>query len=250
MNGRLVLAFVCIAMLCGCARSFISSRTAYAPHDFARPAQVYPKLEAEACEHRLLGIWKLSGEASVRSAVGEMTKGSAKIDNLVAFEVESKMGFWLLGTTNCTVVSGYPVMYKDTLPHMELFEDNMLAGDLVRKPTTIPGTQGGSGVSATYTPTPREQPRTTPRTTPRVHTTPRVKTGTTLPPRKVESGPTKKQCERMCRDFSKLWKGSDAIRSTIRATCVKKCLVPDNRTYRNCVDTASGIDDISRCNSM
>lgn len=251
MTRRLIVAFLCVAILWGCSRSFMGSRTAYIPHDFARPVQVYPKLEAEACEHRILGVWTVSGEASLRAAVGEMTKGSSKIDNLLGFEVENKTGFWLLGTTSCTVVSGYPVMYKDTLPHVEPFEDNMLIGELVRKPTIIPGTQGGAGTPVAYAAPQRDnRGSSSSGTTTRVDTTPRVRTTTPLPTRRDDSAPSSGQCERMCGDFAKLWKGSDAIRSTIRATCVKKCLVPENRTYRNCIDTASSIDDISRCNSM
>ena len=228
---------VSVALLVSCNTTFRHAQDSYAPYDFSRPVQVYPRLSAEACEHRLLGIWTVSGEATIGNALARLTRGSAKIDNIMAYQVGEKWGFWFLGVTSCTVVSGYPVLYKDTAPKLELFEANKLAGRLVKKPEVampsktpapyVPTTTGGTG--STYTPK-------------KVAPAP-------LAPRKA-AGPTKRGCEKSCGKFAGLWKGSDAIRSTIRMQCVKKCMQPENSAYRKCIDGAAKIDDIARCNSM
>ena len=229
------ILLVSVVLLAACNTTFRHAQESYAPYDFSRPAQVYPRLTAEACEHRLLGIWTISGESTVGNALARLTRGSAKIDNIMSYQVEQKWGFWFLGTTSCTVISGYPVLYKDTAPKLELFEANKLAGRLVKKPQVATPTKAPapytppSGGTGTYTPK-------------KVAPAP-------LAPRK-EKGPTKRGCEKSCGKFSQLWKGSDAIRSTIRMQCVKKCLQPENSSYRKCIDGAAKIDDIARCNSM
>ena len=227
--------FVSVALLVSCNTTFRHAQESYAPYDFSRPAQVYPRLSAEACEHRLLGFWKVSGDASVGNALARLTRGSAKIDNIMAYQIEDRWGFWLIGITSCTVISGYPVLYKDTASKLELFEANKLAGRLVKKPEI----GAPSKAPAPYVP-PKGGTGTY---------TPRKVSPAPLPPRK-EAGPTKRGCEKSCGKFADLWKGSDAIRSTIRMQCVKKCMQPENSGYRKCIDGASKIDDIARCNSM
>jgi len=215
-----------------CTTSFSQLQTSYVPHDETRPVQVYPRLKGSACEWKLFGLLGVGGDRSANTAIAKMTRGSAKIDNLFGLQVEESTGFYLLISKVCTNVSAYPVVYKDANPKRQLFEANMMAGRLVKQPAA----PGGGTVAPTPT-------RTTP--------TPTYRPPTTAPaptPRAVL--PTKRQCESKCTKFAKLWSGSNAIRSTIRGQCVKKCLTPENGAYRDCIDGASKIDDIAKCNSM
>jgi hypothetical protein len=238
--NRLLACLVVASLASGCITSFQHAQDSFAPYDFGRPAQVYPNLKGEACEHRLFGFWKVSGDASASAAIATMTRGSAKIDNILGYQVEQKTGFWLLGFTSCTVVSGYPVIYKDSNPKWQLFEGNMVAGKLVAQPAVTPAS-AGPGPSVPSVPVAADKPAAGP-----------VKTSKPagLPPREADAAPTQEECDGMCGKFATLWKGSDAIRSTIRGQCVKKCLKPENKTYRNCIDGASKLDDISRCNAL
>ena len=229
-----------LASTVSCAQTFSHSQPSYVPHDAGRPLQVYPRLKGESCQWRLLGLWGIGGDNSLSAAIGKMTRGSKKIDNVFAVNVEKKVGYFFLLSRHCTVASGYPVVYKDTLPKQELFEDNMMHGKLVKKPAV----SGGGGTVST--------PRVTHTGGTSSGSYGGTKSGGTYkaPTTSRSSAPTKKQCDGKCTKFSKLWKGSDAIRSTIRGQCVKKCLKPDNHGYRTFIDNASKIDDIAKCNGM
>jgi len=243
MGRTLALALATLLAICaGCTTTYRHAQDSFAPYDFGRPAQVYPNLKGEACSHQLFWVWTVSGDSSAAAALAAMTRGSAKIDNIIGFQVEEKWGFWLVGTTTCTVVSGYPVVYKDANPKWQLFEPNMAAGKLVAQPPVTPATSGASAPSLPA-PVGAARPGTT--------GTPAAKPTTpTLPPREADAAPTQSDCDSMCSKFASLWKGSDAIRSTIRGQCVKKCMKPENKTYRNCIDGASKLDDIARCNAL
>jgi hypothetical protein len=236
---RKLLPLLGIAVLLlgvSCTTTFHQLESAYVPHDAARSSQVYPRLTGEACEWKLFGLLGVGGDASVNEAIGKMTRGSAKIDNLIGVQVEGTSAFYFFVSKNCTRVSAYPVVYRDTVPKLQLFEGNMMTGKLVKKPAV-----SGSGDVA-----PAPSPTPTPAPTPTYAPTP----APTPAPAPKEALPTKSQCETKCSRFATLWKGSDAIRATIRGQCVKKCLKPENGAYRDCIDSASKIDDIAKCNSM
>jgi len=236
---RSLLALLLVALLASaCTTSFRQLETSYAPHDFSRPVQVYPRLTGEACEWRLFGFIAVSGDNTATEAMGKLTRSSAKIDNLVSVQVMEHNANYLVISKSCTVVSGYPVVYKDALPKWEPFEANMMAGRLVKKPDVSPG----------GTPSP-QGPVAPP---PSGKSGPTVKRDVPPPPEPApkNSAPTQQQCESKCANFAVLWKGSDAIRGTIRGQCVKKCLQPENAEYRKCIEGASKIDDIAKCNNM
>jgi len=235
-----LLGVALLGLCLSCSTSFKQVVPSYVPYNESRPIQVYPRLTGESCEWKLFALFPISGSNQVNAAVASMTRGSTKIDNLFGFQVEEKTRNYLVVSSRCTLVSGYPVIYKDTDVKWQLFEPNMMTGKLVKKP---PVSRGGA---ATKTST------TTTRKTGKSYK-PRAKTGRparTTSPTTGSSGPTKKQCETKCARFATLWKGSDAIRSTIRAQCIKKCLKPGNDKYRQCIERASKIDDIAKCNSM
>lgn len=225
-----------VVMLVGvsCTTSLSQLQTSYVPHDESRPVQVYPRLKGSACEWRLFCAFKVGGDRSVNSAIAAMTRGSAKIDNLFGVQVEESQSCFLLVSKVCTDLSAYPVVYKDANPKRQLFEANMMAGRLVKQPAS-PG--GGTAAPA-------------PTNTGARNTQPYKTTATPTPTAPPALLPTKKECEAKCARFAKLWSGSDAIRSTIRGQCVKKCLSPENNAYRSCIDGAAKIDDIAKCNGM
>ncbi len=227
-----ILLVVIMVLGVSCTTSFIQLQTSYVPHNESRPVQVYPRLKGAACEWRLFCRFKVGGDRSSNLAIAKMTRGSAKIDNLFGVQVEQSSACYLFVGKSCTNVSAYPVVYKDANPKRQLFEANMMAGRLVKQPAA----PGGGTVAPTPT---RTTPTPTYRPTP---TTPPVAPRAVLP--------TERQCEEKCTKFAKLWSGSNAIRSTIRGQCVKKCLTPENGAYRDCIDGASKIDDIAKCNSM
>lgn len=227
-----------LVLATGCLSSTQQLESSYVPYDAARPVQVWPRLKGESCEWRLFGVIGVGGSNSLNAALAKMTRGSTKIDNLLGVHIEKRDEFYVVVSRACTVVSGYPVVYKDTGPKFQLFERNMMTGKVGQKkpaighpPKTTPsgGTTGGG---TTYKPTVKTTP------VKRVKTQPKT------------SAPTKGQCDTKCAKFATLWKGSDAIRSTIRGQCIKKCLKPDNVAYRDCIDTARKLDDIARCNGM
>jgi hypothetical protein len=227
-----------MVLTAGCLSSTQQLESAYVPYDSARPVQVWPRLKGESCEWRLFGVIGVGGDNSLNAAVAKMTRGSTKIDNLLGVHIEKRDEFYLVVGRSCTLISGYPVVYKDTGARFQLFERNMMDGKLGEKkpavgrpakPTPAGGTTGGG---TTYQPTVKTSP---------------VK-HVEAPPK--ASAPTKGQCDKKCARFATLWKGSDAIRSTIRGQCIKKCLKPENVNYRDCIDGASKLDDIARCNGM
>jgi len=240
MRSLIVLSLA-VLLIPACTTSFRQLETAYAPHDFARPVQVYPRLSGEACQWRLFGFIAVAGDNSAVEAMAKLTRSSPKIDNLVSVQVMEQNANYLVVSKSCTVVSANPVVYKDTLPKWQLFEANMMAGRLVKQPEVTPGGTVAPG------PTP-----------PPVGPAPIAKTGPTVKkeepptpaPAAKKSAPTQAQCESKCANFATLWKGSDAIRGTIRGQCVKKCLQPENEAYRSCIEGASKIDDIGKCNNM
>lgn len=225
--------FLVVVMVLGvsCTTSFSQLQTSYVPHDETRPVQVYPRLTGTACEWKLFGLLGVGGDRRANTAIGKMTRGSAKIDNLFGLQVEESSEYYLLVSKVCTNVSAYPVVYTDSNPKRQLFEANMMAGRLIKQPAAPSGGFAPAPTHPTTTPAPTYRP-----------TTPSPAARAVLP--------TKRQCEGKCTDFAKLWRGSNAIRSTIRGQCVKKCLTPENGAYRDCIDGASKIDDIARCNSM
>ncbi len=228
-----VLLVAVLVLGVSCTTSFRQLQTSYVPHDESRPVQVYPRLKGTACEWKLFGMLGVGGDRSTNAAISAMTRGSAKIDNLFGIQIEESSNFYLLVSKACTNVSAYPVVYKDANPKRQLFEPNMMAGRLVKQPASPGGSAPAPAAVPTETrPTQPYSPPTAPPAAPR------------------ELLPTKKECEGKCTDFAKLWSGSDAIRSTIRGQCVKKCLVPENGAYRDCIDGASKIDDIAKCNGM
>jgi len=244
------------AMLPACASTFVHMQESYVPHDNSRPAQVLLRVTGEACEWKLFGLFAVSGDNSANTAMADLTNSSPKIDNILAVHVIETSTWYLLVSKACTEVSGYPVVYKDTLPKLALFDVRMLrAGEKVRASDLA---KGGVQMSASVMPTPEVAPTATVTPTPTTSTA--VKKGTevkktvavtkTVTPPPAESAPTQAQCEAKCGKFAGLWKGSDAIKTTIRGQCVKKCLVPGNKAYRECIEDASKIDDITRCNSL
>ncbi len=236
----LIALTLAVLLAPACTNSFRQLETAYAPHDFARPVQVYPRLSGEACEWRLFGIIAVSGDNSATEAMSKLTRSSPKIDNLVSVQVMEHNANYVFVSKSCTVVSANPVVYKDTLPKWELFEANMMAGRLVKKPDVTPGGAPAPGPVAN-TPTPAPTGKSGP-------VVKKEEPPTPVPAKK--SAPTQAQCEAKCANFATLWKGSDAIRGTIRGQCVKKCLQPENEAYRSCIEGASKIDDIGKCNNM
>jgi hypothetical protein len=244
MRTNLVWMIMVVAVLSvACTTSFKQLHTSYAPYDKQRPVQVYPRLTGQTCEWWLFGAIPVGGDGSVNTAISKMTRGSAKIDNLVGMQVEGYTVNYLVVSKKCVNVSGYPVIYKDTEGKWELFDKNMMDGKLVKKPAV---SGGGNAAASSQPTTGTVSGRTTGKTKTKTHRTePRVK----VEPRK-SSVPSKTQCETTCSKFARLWKGSDAIRSTIRGQCVTKCLKPENNSYRNCIKGASKIDDIARCNSI
>lgn len=232
-----LIALFVLLMATSCTTSFAQLETSYVPHDQGRPVQVYPRLKGEACEYKLFGLIGIAGDRSTNAAIAKMTRGSAKIDNLFGIQVDTSSTFYVFVSKNCTNVSAYPVVYKDAQPKQQLFESNMMAGRLVKKPAAVGG-------GAAPTPTPKPTPTPTPTYRPATKPTPTP----VAKPREVY--PTKRECEGKCANFAKLWRGSDAIRSTISGQCVKKCLTPEKKAYRQCIENASKIDDIAKCNSM
>ncbi|MBM4352820.1 MAG: hypothetical protein FJ109_03340 [Deltaproteobacteria bacterium] len=226
-----------VLLASACTTTFRQLETSYAPHDFSRPVQVYPRLAGEACEWRLFGLIAVSGDNSATEAMSKLTRSSAKIDNLLSVQVMENNVNYLVVSKSCTHVSAYPVVYKDTLPKWEPFEGNMMSGRLVKKPEVSPG--GGAVPTPVSPPPPGKTGPTVKRDEPPIP-----------PPPTKSTVPTQSQCESKCASFATLWKGSDAIRGTIRGQCVKKCLQPENEEYRKCIEGASKIDDIGKCNNM
>ena len=235
-----VTILVALSCAAGCNTTFRHLVTSYAPHDETRPVQVYPRAQGEACSSKILFFIPV-GDNSTTTALLRMTKGSPQVDNILTYQVEEKWAFWLLGYTSCTVVSGYPVIYKDDRGKWKLFETNMLQGKLVSKPEVSEPTPYKTKIDDGQ-PAPKKEVETKTETS---ETEP-----VPFPPKKRETGPTQAECEQMCADFAKVWQGSDAIRATIRGQCMKKCLDPENEAYRECIKGAKKLDDITRCNSM
>jgi len=238
MKHLMIFSFVTalVAGASGCNHSAVEIRESYIPMEDGRPHKMSYRRTGEACTYRLFGFIPMGGSTRVDAAVSKMTRNSEKIDNILALHVENKWSFWVLGTTNCTVVSGYPVIYVDDKPKRGVFSRRMVYGP------------AGGGVAAPSTPmretppvvapAPRPAPTPTPAIAPTPRPTPRAAT------------PTKAECEKKCARFASIWKGSDAIQGTIRRNCIKKCVKPERKAYRNCIDAASSIEDIGKCNNL
>ena len=239
MKHFMILSFV-TALAAGasaCNYSAVEIRESYIPMEDGRPHKMSYRRTGEACTSRLFGFIPLGGSTRLDAAVSKMTRNSEKVDNILGLHVEEKWTFWLLGTTNCTVVSGYPVIYVDDMPKRGVFSGRMMYGP------------AGGGVAAPSTPM-RETP---PVVAPTPRPTPTPPTHTTAPTPKPEprtATPTKAECEKKCARFAGIWKGSDAIQGTIRRNCVQKCVKPDKKAYRSCIDSASSIEDIGKCNNL
>jgi len=233
---------ILFATLAGCNYSAVEVRESYIPMEPARPHKMSYRRSGEACTSRLFGFVPLGGSTRIDAAIAKMTQGSDRIDNILGLHVENKWAFWVLGTTNCTVVSGYPIIYVDDNQKRGVFSRRMMYGP------------GGGAAAAPSTPV-----RATP---PVVAATPRPKPTPAPPPAAAPTAapapkpaarpaaPTKAECESRCARFAGIWKGSAAIQGTIRRSCVQKCLKPAKKAYRDCVDSASSIEDIGKCNNL
>ena len=234
----LSLALVSLA----CNTTFRQVEKSYLPHDQNRAMQVYPRLTGEACEQRILFFIPI-GDSSVNKALGQLTKYSTQVDNILGVQVEDKWSFWLLGSTHCTVVSGYPVLYKDNGAHWQPFEKNMMMGKLLRAPVV-----SGQGQ------TPARSNATTsspiPSLTEPVEMAAPVRTEPVAPAAVRNETPTQPMCEEKCGRIGNLWNGSDAVRSAIRKQCMGKCLKPEKKDYRDCIDSAKSWDDLRQCNKL
>ena len=255
---RVLTVVVMVALLAGCNTAFRDMQATYLPNDVSRPHQMYPRVAGEACEHRFLFFIPI-GAASLNDAIFDMTKGKEKVDNLFAVQVEEKWSFWLLGSSSCLRVSAHPVTYKDNLVKIAPFEWNNMNGNLVRVPP-VANTVGGADTAEPYNPrgtvpgTPYVQPVQPVQPIQPIQPVQPVKPVQPVQPVvKVpppDPAPTQAECDAKCTTFSALWEGSPAIKATIRSGCVKKCMVKENKAYRSCIEGASSVSDISRCNAV
>lgn len=250
MRRTILLSILATAVLMGCNVTYQQMETTYLPHNDARPQKVFARQSAQACSHRILFFIPV-GDNSVNKAVGNLTHYHPRVDNLLGVQVEQTWGFWLLGQTVCTRVSAYPVAYTDAGPHWQPFDMGKMEG------TGEASQAGGSTAVATTPPTP-----STPVTSVTSESTP---PGTTdLPPRTVEPRttytpppkppedpkPTQADCDRMCGRTAGFYEGSSVVQSTIRRQCVDKCLTPEKKAYRMCIEKAQNWDQVKACNKL
>lgn len=241
-----------LALPSACVSSFVQMQESYVPHDPTRPAQVLQRVTREACEWRLFGFLPISGDNSANTAVADLISSSPKIDNILAVHVTTTSTLYLVVWKVCTEVSGYPVVYKDNQPRLTPFRARMpKAGEKVRSKAlatgNVPTASSTFGSAGATKSSPAHSAATSiPSKPTKAGNWPKSDT----PAKPTIRGPTQSECESKCGRFAGLWKGSDAIKTTIRAQCMKKCLIPENSAYRKCIEEASKIEDITRCNAL
>jgi hypothetical protein len=221
------IAGTLLALLAGCTTTAVEVRDAYLPIEPGRPYKMSYRRSAQVCGSRA------EGASWVSDAVAKMTQNSDRIDNILGLHVETSSN----GFSQCVAVSGYPIIYVDNQPKRGVFARRMMFGP------------GGGGAAAPSTPM-RETPPIAAAPTPAPTPTP-VPAPTPAPtPAPKPKTITKAECESKCARFSGIWKGSAAIQGTIRRNCVQKCVKPEKKAYRDCIDGASSIEDIGKCNNM
>ncbi|MFH1530649.1 MAG: hypothetical protein ABIK09_07960 [Pseudomonadota bacterium] len=221
---------ILVALVAGCSTTVVEVRESYLPLEPGRPYKLSYRRSGEVCGSRT------PGASWVADAIATMTQNSDKIDNVLGLHVETKSSLF----SQCVAVSGYPVLYVDNQPKRSPFSRRMMSGPSgggEASPST-PMYESPPVVGASPTPTPTPGPSLTPTPTP------------TPTPASTSSAPTQAECEAKCARFSGIWKGSAAIQGTIRRNCIQKCLKPEKKAYRDCIDAAASIEDIGKCNNL
>jgi hypothetical protein len=227
----------------GCATHFNQVSDTYLPLEPNRPLKISYKITGEACETFLLGLIPVSGDNRVEKAIAEMTRNNEQIDNVVGLTVETRETFYVVAIQRCTIASGYPAMYVDNQPKRRLFSREFMEGPTaVAEPTPAPAAPAATPGAVPVDPSQVAAPQQPQAPAPQQF----------LPPPQPQAPalPTEAQCKKSCSRFAGLWKGSVSIKGTIERNCVNKCLTPAAAAYRDCINAASKVDDIGRCNNL
>jgi len=217
-----------LALLVGCSTTVLEVRESYLPMEPGRPYKMSYRRSGEVCGGRA------PGASWVADAIAKMTQNSDRVDNVIGLHVEMRTK----GLSQCVAVSGYPIIYVDNQPKRGVFARRMMygAGAGAAPSTPMRETPPVIGSAPTYAPTPA--PTVAPAPTPAPI------------PKPKNATPSKAECESKCARFAGIWKGSAAIQGTIRRNCVQKCVKPDKKAYRDCIDGAGSIEDIGKCNNL
>ena len=230
------IAGALVSIFAGCSTTTLEVRESYLPMEPGRPYKMSYRRNGEVCGKRA------EGGSWVSDAVAKMTQSSDRIDNILGLHVEMRSS----GFSQCVAVSGYPIIYVDNQPKRGVFARRMMYGP------------GGGADAAPSTPM-RETPpiASAPAPAPAPAPVPVPVAAAPAPtpvaapaPAPKPATPSKAECEGKCARFSGIWKGSAAIQGTIRRNCVQKCVKPEKEAYRDCIDGASSIEDIGKCNNM
>ena len=221
---------VLVSVFPGCKTTTVEVRDSYLPMEMGRPYKMSYRRSAEVCGSRE------KGSSWVSDAIAKMTQNSDKVDNILWLHIEMTSGL-----SQCVNVSGYPIIYVDNQQKRGAFSRRMMygpkGGGAVAPSTPAQATPPIVADTPTYVPAPVPTPGPAP-----------TPVAAPTPPKVVT--PTKAVCEGKCAKFAGIWKGSAAIQGTIRRNCVQKCVKPDKKAYRDCIDGASSIEDIGKCNNM
>lgn len=226
------IAGALVSIFAGCSTTTLEVRESYLPMEPGRPYKMSYRRNGEVCGKRA------EGGSWVSDAVAKMTQSSDRIDNILGLHVEMRSS----GFSQCVAVSGYPIIYVDNQPKRGVFARRMMYGP------------GGGADAAPSTPM-RETPPIASAPAPAPAPVPVAAAPAPTPvaapaPAPKPATPSKAECEGKCARFSGIWKGSAAIQGTIRRNCVQKCVKPEKEAYRDCIDGASSIEDIGKCNNM
>jgi hypothetical protein len=240
---KLLLPIIALSVFVGgCATHFNQVSDSYLPLEPNRPLKISYKISGEACETFLFYVIPVSGDDRVEKAIAEMTRNNEQIDNVVGLTIETRLTHYVFAGQWCTIASGYPAQYVDNQPKRRLFSREFMEG-----PTAVAEPAPEPAPAAATMPAPQSDPNQLAAQQQALAPVPQQMMA---PAPQAPALPTEAQCKKTCSRFAGLWKGSVSIKGTIERNCVNKCLTPAAMAYRDCINAASKVDDIGRCNNL
>ncbi len=257
---RLAALVGCLLVLgssSGCVNHAVNISPSLGPVDATRPMVRYKPIQGEVCNPILFYGIPL-GDNSLIDALWEM-KRLIGVDGYVEVAVEERYIYWVFGYTVCTVVTAYPFTYGDE-PKPISVRGQGSPRDVGYASAPATGGGGGSGSRDSYGGGGGSSAGSGGgsggssggsgstgggSSSGSGETIYGGGSATTAP---APVGPSHAECQSACERFGKLAGTSELIQRVVAQRCVERCDGGD-AGYFSCVNGATAVDDVKRCNA-